>query len=202
MSTSKCNKMLFQDESRIESMSMSPEQSEMDADDTDKVPANDAELWEIIHEHPERDDEPNIEEVKDDVPAHPIMADEPVEIPVMEERQPGSRREEEYIRRYREDRDWRSFNWGERQEVLREPVRRRVELPKLLPGHFAFRCITLERFLVRYRNFQNETIEFEAEQLGTTGIQKFPFEHIPQLIGSRICIYFQLGANLSMRSGG
>lgn len=174
-------------------MSVSPEQSVMDEDDTDDVPANDAELWEIVREHPEQDEE-DIVEVERDVPDLPEMVDEPAEIPPIGDRQARTRREGEYIRRYREDRDQRLFDWGERQEVLREPVRRRVVWPELLPGRFAFRYVTLETFLVRYRNFGNEIVEFEGDRLGTTGVPEFPFEHLRQLVSSRICICFQLGS--------
>lgn len=186
--------------------------SPLEEDGGDDVPANDRELaeemWdhldyadEAVAEHFEArfaQDEPAEElEVEDGEPLPPVIdaavEGEP-EIPPMDERVPGGRREEEYMRRYHEERQRRLFDWGQREEAPREPrVRREPEWPALLPGHFAFRNVTLDRFLVRYRNFQNELAEFEGNRLSVTGVPRFPFHHLRALIPSRTCICFQLG---------
>lgn len=116
------------------------------------------------------------------------------EIPPIEERVPQGRAEEEYMRRYYQEQEQRLYDWGERQKVPQEELQRpRQDWPVLTPGNFAFRRITLERFAVRYRNCNNELVEFEGNWLGTTDIPRFPFNHLRALLPSRLCICFQLG---------
>lgn len=172
-------------------------QASIDGHDGDNAPANDKECQEQMGLPANEEPAPVkfVEIPVGEEMAAPDRAEKDRgEIPPINERVAQNIAEEEYMPRYREAHEYKMFDWGKQLEPESQPRRRfKFQWPELLPGQFLFQNVTLQRMAVRYRNYQNEIVQFEGNLLGVTGVPQFPFSHIRELLPRRICVCMKLG---------